>query len=179
MPPWESDLGHQFSQLTLIPTQKYRTDVDPDQIYVNWHWSWANNPLLPPQLSAPALQSISTDMIPDLISSTDVGDTSILIRYQSPQLPDVNSPLDSSNRRRGHLIYLLSTDIGDSINFFQPTTGLSNQALWLLRGHLKYWFLPFLIPPSRLSEALLACILKRLFVYLFTSFHGHVACATS
>ena len=67
----------------------------------------------------------------------------------------------------------------DYLRYCQPTPGLLNLSSWLLRVRLKYWFLLFLVPLTCLSEALLTCILKITFVYLFTSFHGHVDCGPS
>ena len=131
-----------------------------------------SSPLL--QLYTPTPQSIPKNMIPGRIYSTDIRYPSILIRSRSTQSPYVKATPESSNRRCGRSIYLLSTDIGDSLKCFQPTPVLSEPELWLLQGRLKYWFPPFLVPLTRSLEALLNCIFERLFVYLFTFFHGHV-----
>ena len=82
---------------TSIRALMSSTDVDPYPNILNRHgprpnisnrhWSRANNPFPPRQLSAPALQSVSADVSPDQISTTDVGISPIIITRCCSSLP--------------------------------------------------------------------------------------------
>ena len=125
--------------------------------------SRANNILPQPQLSAPAPESIPTEMIPNQISAADVGDPSIYIRSQATLSPDTKDTPDFSNRRLGQSNYLqlppqLPEIFSTKARAFEPSVVASPGPSIILSSGL---------PPIRLSEALLTCILKRLFACLF------------
>ena len=146
------------------------TEIYPDPNIPNRHvtqpnicnrrWCRDNNPFLPPQLSASALQSITTNVGHDQIYATDVGGPSISVRARSPSSPYAKSPPKFSNRLRSCSNYLqLMTRIPDPLssnaNAFEPGVavppGPSTPGL----------------PPAFLLEALAILLLKKLFCLSF------------
>ena len=88
----------------LTPSTYVDTDPNipnrhgPQPNISNGSWYQANNLFLTPQLSAPAPQSISTDVIPDEISATDVRDPTIYVSSQEPSSSDDKSPPNFSQQ---------------------------------------------------------------------------------
>ena len=163
-----------MSSLGLLSgTSMYSTDVYPNPNIPNRHgpwpnisnrrWSQENSLFLPPQLSASAPQPIPTNMIPNQISATYVGDPSISIRSRATLPSDAKAPPEFSNRLRDppnclqpilRLPKILSTDT----RAFKPDAVASP-------GLSQIW------TPSLSQTLLLGTLailtLKRFLVYLF------------
>ena len=129
-------MGYRRPQLTLIPTQIYRTDTGPNQTsptdvgigpnISNISWSQANSVFPPPQLSIRRLGQSQLMRAPTKYLHRSRGSHGIrqvtstsLIRRQGssqPLPPDVAVPQISPNRRR------------DFLKYCQLTPGISNPA---------------------------------------------------
>ena len=89
---------------TLVRASTSSTDINPDPNIPNRHGPRpnisnrrrprANNPFLPPQISDPEPQSVSTDVITNQLSATDVEAPTVSVRSRAPPSLDAKSPPD-------------------------------------------------------------------------------------